>query len=1421
MFQYPFHESSSEQLASVLNNAPASVIVCSAKNHELLYANDLACKLFLKAAYRPGMTCYEAAGHCKPCSFCQYEKQYQAEFTVYNYTDSVTRRIYQLSSKMIDWEGEPAHIEYIVDVTDTQTKAEQYRSRSEELDRTLCGLPCGLCIYLYQDGIIRPVFHNPGFYEIMGYSEEQIRYVEQKTEYLGVYPEDMEPLKAEIHQAIQCNGRINFDYRVWNEKEQKYGCIHLDGSVIPQEDGSKLLYGVYSDVSERYHLEIELKDARFKLDHLINSIPGGIASFEIQGKKAAPDFVSEGMLALSGYSKSEYRELVKKDTIDIIYEADRARVLSAAYNAVESGQVLDISCRLRHRDGHLVWVHINGRRIGPKAESMRFYTVFTGMSAEAVLFRNIANETADRIYVIDKESYELFYNSGSSDFLCQGTDCVGQKCYAALYGREKPCEFCTLKSHAPDGIAHTMGYHENGRFYNTRFRETLWNGIPAYVKYVRDVTEEVKAQKEKEHIEQYFQTLVKKLPGGVAVVRVEKDGRKIPEYFSEGYAALCGMSIEELWKAYGGNAMAAVHPDDVDQLNAESAAFLASGEEQAEFVYRIQRWDGSYIWVKNTVSMLQRGEGEMILYASYHDMTMERREQEQIRRQYKELILQHYSTPGPNALVAGHCSILKNQILEISDSTNSNLLERFGTEREAFFTGVSTLIVDEKERRDYLNLFLNEPVREAFRAGTRELELDCFVKLPKDIRGRYVKFKVILVEEPDTGDITGILTMYDITEQIIADRNLQKLSTSGYDLIADVDLFHDSCNILSGGLEADDSQAKSGRHSDRLAYMMEKQLVPRDRPRVMKMLESAYMLERLSQEESYSFSYSILGGEGEIQAKKLTVSVTDLRLGRICLARADITDSVREQQGMLNVVSYTFEMLGTIYPGSQYITLYTRQAVQQALEPRQTDIDVWLKDIKGKYIPDGGPEEVERCFSLPDMLTRLKERPGGYDFVLPYLEEGQQRYKQINILWGDRDHKMICIVRQDVTKMITAERRSKEALEQALALAEEANRAKSDFLSSMSHDIRTPMNAIMGMTALAEAHLDDREKVENCLQKISLSSRHLLSLINDILDMSKIEQSRITLNHTRITLSELMEQLSSMMGQQAQEAGLQFDVRTSNIIHPYFWGDSLRINQILINILGNAVKFTPEGGTVAFLAEELSPSKGRGYARYRFTIRDTGIGMSGEFLSHLFEPFTRSRSTEHVEGSGLGLSITKGLVDLMGGRIFVESRELEGTTFQVELELEIALDDNRADSAKEITRSTEADHNRLAGRSLLVAEDNEINAEILSELLQLQGVMSVVKTDGVQALEEFRSAAPGTYDAILMDIQMPEMNGYEAARAIRGLEHETDRHIPIIAMTANAFAEDIQEAMNAGMDAHIAKPIDMRLLLETLNKLIV
>ena len=967
-----------------------------------------------------------------------------------------------------------------------------------------------------------------------------------------------------------------------------------------------------------------------------------------------------------------------------------------------------------------------------------------------------------------------------------------------------------------------MSADRNGRFYSTRFRETDWNGIPAYVKYVRDITETVTNRKEKERLERYFQTVLKNLPGGIAVMRYEEPGRLIPEFLSDGFAAMAGMSLEESWELYRNDAMAGVHPEDREYVYQQMDSYVAGGEHR-EIVYRLRRGDGSYIWVKNNITLIKYEDGETRIYSVYQDMTKEREAQDRIRQQYKDLLLQHYHTQDPNALIIGHCNITKNQILEIIDHTNSDLLKTFGSAREGFFTGLGSLVVDEEERQEFYGMYLNKPALEAFRNGIPERQYECFVQIPRETKGRYVHIKMNLVEEPDSGDVTGILTVTDITKQTISDRILHRLSSAGYDFVSDIDLTCDSYTVLTWNENAGCIPPRQGYYSQWVERMLEDNVVPKDRERYKEVMDPGTLLERLKKSSPFTFAYSMTDNRGDVRTKNVTLSVVEPRLGRICLARADITDSVREQQGLLRLIAYTFELSGFINIGSGGLTLYSRNTVLENLPPYFSEnYGEAIPRFVNRYISEDNREEAACQFDLKTMIRRLEEKPNGYDFLVSYRDKNGERYKQINVMWGDVNHSTICLVRADVTDVLAAERQTKKALENALELAEEANRAKSDFLSAMSHDIRTPMNAIMGMTALAVAHMGEPERVADCLNKISVSSRHLLSLINDILDMSKIESSQIKLNNMKIYLPDLLDQLSAIMSPQARDAGLQLTISTEGITHKYFYGDSLRSNQILINILSNAVKYTPEGGTVDFTVEEIPAVNGPDRVRYRFTVSDTGVGMSEEFLSRIFEPFTRSSGTMRVEGTGLGLSITKGLVELMGGTISVKSLPHRGSTFCVELEGECADGELENPGERGGAESPDAANRKLfAGRRFLIAEDNAINAEILCELLSIYGAETAVKTDGAQALKEFRETAPGTYDAVLMDIQMPEMNGYEATRRIRRLERPDAWEIPVVAMTANAFAEDVREAMDAGMTAHVAKPIDVEVLRETLKKVLI
>ena len=1440
--------------------------------------------------------------------------------------------------KIIDWNGRPASIEYWADAAGKEKEA----AGENPLLSAFREIPCGLCIYRVEASHFIPVFCNPAFYHILGYSEEKQRKHSQRIFDPEIYPDDLDLLQEKILEALQDSQVFQHTFRVWNNNKQEYRWIRLEGSVKSQKSGETFLYAVFSDVCEQKLLEEELtkasekmqdiinaipggvaiyrvsdvfetiyfsdgvpeltgytveeyqtliqkdaaeltyredtdmvvsearkviethqvatfefrkqhrdghivwvrvqirwigedggrpllhcvfhdisalKEAQLELQHLVNSIPGGIASYRIEKGRFFPTFFSDGVPALTGHTRKELGALCKEDAFGVIYELDRDRVQAAAQSAIESGEVLDIYYRARHNDGHLVWIHLNGRRMGPASDPSRFYAVFTGMSAETHLFQSIANETADGIYVIDKESRDLLYVNESKDFIEGRTDRAGIKCYEALYGRKEPCPLCVLEQYAADGCAHIVERKETNRFHSVRLHETNWNGIPAYVKYVRDVTDEIQTQKEKERLEQYFQSVIKHLPGGVAVVRYEEDGSMTPEFLSDGFAAMTEMTLEDAWRIYRQDAMAGVHPDDQGRVDRQMRQFVANGESNCEITYRLLKGSGGYLWVKNTLSLIQSEGGECRVYAGYHDITKEKEERERLRKQFDERILQHYRTPGPNALVIGHCNITQNIILEIIDHTNSGLLETFGTSREEFFTGLSNLVVDPEERKRFRETYLNEPSLSAYRRKDTELLLKCFIQLPREEKGRYVQFKVNLVETPDTGDITGILTVTDITEQTISDLILHQLSVASYDLVVDVDLLRDHYSVISCDRYGGDIPEEQGVHSEQLAFMLREQVLPKDREHVAHMLDPRYIRERLEQ-GAYSFSYSIFGEHGEVLTKNLTLSPLDLRLGRVCMARADITESVREQQGLLNVIAYTFELLALIRVDAGQMTLYTRKMVLENLPPFHVeDYNGAVLRLTEYYDQSREREDIIEKFRLETMLKRLREKPVGYDFVLPYQTEDGTRYKQINVLWGDDSHKTVCMVRADVTDMLAAERERKDTLEKALALAEEANQAKSDFLSSMSHDIRTPLNAIIGMNALALAHLDDRSRMEDCLRKIELSSKHLLSLVNDILDMSKIERSKISLNCIEIYLPEMVEQLSAIMLPQAKAAGLHFEIRREKILHQYFYGDALRINQILINILGNAIKFTPEGGSVEFLVEEIPPVKDPEQVRFRFMIRDTGVGMSDEFLSHVFEPFVRNPKMERVEGSGLGLSITKGLVDLMGGTISVESKLHQGTTFQIELEWEAAEGRRFAGPAGTAPQNTD-EKKFLAGRRFLVAEDNAINAEILCELLHMHGARTVVKTDGARAFQAFQDAVPGTYDAILMDIQMPVMNGYEACRAIRKLNRKDAETIPIIAMTANAFAEDVQASMDAGMTAHVAKPIDVQVLWSTLDRVL-
>ena len=557
--------------------------------------------------------------------------------------------------------------------------------------------------------------------------------------------------------------------------------------------------------------------------------------------------------------------------------------------------------------------------------------------------------------------------------------------------------------------------------------------------------------------------------------------------------------------------------------------------------------------------------------------------------------------------------------------------------------------------------------------------------------------------------------------------------------------------------------------------------------------------------------------------------------------------------------------------------------------------------------------------------------------------EDRIRWTQISVLCLKREKGVpvsVLMAVQDVTELKEREQRSRVALEDAYQSAQAANEAKRTFLFDMSHDMRTPLNAVIGLAGLLDRDAAEPDRVRSYSRKIRASGQHLLTLVNEVLDMSKIESGRTSLNLSVFSLSELLEGLTFVFQPQAQEKGQSLKINAFGVPQERLIGDKLRLNEILGNLLSNAIKYTGQGGEVNLTVHGLAQTT-PGYVHLLFEVTDNGIGMSPEYLPHVFDPFTREKNStvSGIQGAGLGLTITKSIVDLMGGTIRVDSVPGKGSTFQVELELRPAVEDGdsafwkeqgihkalilgsdekicqsihglMAETGVELQYTTDSptawklaenaafdlillDHTlpgmdameaigsirshygnaptlilidghwigkekdargagangflpapfsmatlkkvvsecrcqpqadrtgvSLEGLRMLVAEDNDINAEILMELLDLEGIQSVRAENGCGALEEFRSKPEGYYDGVLMDIQMPEMNGYEAAQAIRAMDRPDAKTIPIVAMTANAFAEDVQKSMEAGMNAHLAKPVDMAALKDVLAKLL-
>ena len=541
------------------------------------------------------------------------------------------------------------------------------------------------------------------------------------------------------------------------------------------------------------------------------------------------------------------------------------------------------------------------------------------------------------------------------------------------------------------------------------------------------------------------------------------------------------------------------------------------------------------------------------------------------------------------------------------------------------------------------------------------------------------------------------------------------------------------------------------------------------------------------------------------------------RRTRISLKRKD--KEILHRDELFSKLSITvddaFLMLDSDTLHADYVSPNAERLLGLSAEQITGDVRVMKKLIES----NGSPRQWD---FLSDILPGQQQE---WDMEYTHQGTGEKRWFHTVGLCSDvqGDKKYILVLSDR-----TADKKVNQALEEAAHSAESANRAKSTFLSNMSHDIRTPMNAIVGFAALAYANTGNEDKIKEYLSKILSSGQHLLSLINNVLDMSRIESGKFNLEESEANLLDILQDIKTIISGQIHAKHLELYVDVMDVTDEDVLCDKTRLNQVLLNLLSNAIKFTPAGGTVSVRVAQL-PGAPEGKGLYEIRVKDTGIGMSKKFAERVFEPFEREHTStvSKIQGTGLGMAITKNIIDMMGGTIEVHTKQGEGTEFVIRVALTIPAEHRVARKTAEPEGWQEGESRSMLSRTndalsiksghLLLVEDNELNREIAFEILSGYGFHIDTAENGAQALEKVSASSPGEYDLILMDIQMPVMDGYEATERIRRLERDGLSSIPIIAMTANAFDEDRKAALESGMNGFISKPIDLKELISVLN----
>ena len=951
-----------------------------------------------------------------------------------------------------------------------------------------------------------------------------------------------------------------------------------------------------------------------------------------------------------------------------------------------------------------------------------------------------------------------------------------------------------------------------------------------------------------EGADQFSKFNIENIPGGYFRCAAEKGYPFL--YISDHFCEILGWTREEIYTKFDNKFMNMLHTKDIQTM--VELLKQSSNEDAIEAIYRMRSKNG-YIWVSNSISLVTVGKKQFYqgTLTNITDFVAKRKNQDEALKEQLmvfDTLARHFKNVYWVDLKKKTAKILKLEAAYV-DVLGKKVHQEFMFET-VVGNWINTIVYSE-DRDKVSRVITIENIKKVF-----ETEEELVGNYRSFVNGKihYFQYSIGKVDKDGTKAIAGFQNIDDIIEehQTIEKAKREKELAHQKEIDEQLAIINSLSksfrNVFVANLKegtarairlADNYNVRAIRDVDTRTFQFDavvdrwvrETVHPDDKKRIKETLNVKNIRKIFSKQDNYVGTYRNIedGVQHYYQYDFRRIDDTEnvvvgFRLiDKIVEEQKENQKRERElEQARLREEKEHAEVIDSL--STIYSTIFRANILTHEYEIL-TSVPLMKKVAATKGIFDDVKDTIIESFMEPEFkeslgefldLNTLASRLENVNTITTDYKAPTGQWMQARFIVKRRNENGMAIetlyVARDITEEKTRDFKQREALTQALTAAQQANKAKTIFLNNMSHDIRTPMNAIIGYTTLAQTHLEDFSKVEDYLSKISTSSNHLLSLINNILDMSRIESGAVKLDEKAVHIPDLLHTLRTMIQSLADSKKINFYIDMQDVVHEDVLTDKLRLNQVLLNIVGNAINFTRPGGNIIVRVSE-KPCNLKHYSTYEFSVKDNGIGMSKEFVGHIFDMFSReySSTVSGIQGTGLGMAITKNIVDMMGGDIRVESEEGKGTLFTVTLNLCIT---NELDKVEEKRKSY-----NYSGKRVLLVEDNELNREIATAILEETGMIIDSVEDGDVAVMTIKKEPAGKYDLILMDVQMPRMDGYTASREIRALADNKKSTIPIVAVTANAFEEDRKKAIESGMNGHIIKPINIEQIAKVLDEI--